>query len=171
MPVEGTATRKRSRRQALTYARHRLPGLPRHLPLTGKAEVAVGFMIHQHIYTTVGYFCTSAYGTASGGGWQRRSPRRAKSLVCVVPSALDMGDSVVATSRHLPRRMFVGALFPLAPACQTPSRVGQRTRRLARKTSTASRTPDALRGGEDECEGGGTCASRHCIRSRSAPKT
>ena len=57
MPVEGTATRKRSLVKALTYRVIIvcLDFLAIYL-FTHKVDVALGFMIVSNIYTTVGYF-------------------------------------------------------------------------------------------------------------------
>jgi uncharacterized membrane protein len=71
---------------------HRVPGLPRYLPVTRKVEVALGFMIVSNVYTTVGYFLhericaripwgtesslATAHGDANGGALEVRPPQQ-----------------------------------------------------------------------------------------------
>lgn len=88
------------------------------------------------------------------------------SLVYVVPSASTRGDSFVAISKtHFLAGMVVGALFLVASACQTSSRVSSQpnpapcTEDLDCKPYPGTRCVVE----KTECEGGGTCASRHCI--------
>ena len=93
-------------------------------------------------------------------------------MVYVVPSAFDMGDSIVATSKTgFLAGLVVGALLVVAPACQTPSRVSSQanpapcTEDLDCKPYPGTRCVVE----KTECDGGGTCASRHCIPVPPAP--